>query len=815
MDLTIPASGFTNRTSTARGQGRVMRSLPPSREPPGLPLSYGRECIIRQLLLCREFRLQDNMMVTELPEGILGNVSFQYIRVKNTAIERVHPSAILPSKNRLIELEIQHCHLKEFPFEILPELSSLATLHLWNNTLTFIPALQSNSLRVLYLSFNNIVKVESNGWMTPNLKVFDIAVNPSLEFPAGVVKNMKNLELFWSPRTNLGPTLSDGMFPFHSKSLKTVGLGDNNIGRLEPHAITGVTSDTEVFLDGNKIFELSEEAFRPLLEILSQGKGFLSVRGNPIDCDCGLAWLISESNFLGSVRGNCKDGTDLINLNLDCQTCPYECVSPQQMPFCTPGTVKTSSVDNCQRGEICCQRSISTTPATTVTTTTARMPSCPVDFGFSCLNAEYEALCDQGVVLPLACPLKNQVCCRIKTSIDRPPMPGNESGCGRLVDIKHGYFKVSCGTPPEHFRSGNSAECTRNGIYAIGSDVSYSCDRFYELKGSPYRTCTEDGQWSGNQPFCEAECGRTVLQKQLSSGGKPSFAGEWPWQAALYDVKEGDVVCGGALIREEWVLTAAHCVVIGGSERPRNRTDFFIYLGKHNRSNGMDDEFVQKRQVSGIFLHHEFNARNYDSDIALLKLTEPVELTPRVQLICLPKKDSDFNMDDGKIGWVAGWGLDESNLQVDVLTKSQMPVISNKECRRDTIHIEGKPLIANTLNSNMFCAGHSKDTPLEEYASVCPGDSGSPIVFPFESSKASYWTAEGIVSHFFNKASCSMRRPGQYGVFTKVNRFHSGKDINMSMILLMALLCDGAATGIICTPEIWHKYIDPHAPLDS
>ncbi|CAG0885150.1 unnamed protein product [Darwinula stevensoni] len=573
----------------------------------------------------REFRLQHNVMVKELPEGVVGNVSFQYIRVKNTAIETVHPSAILPSKNRLIELEIQHSRLREFPFEILSELLSLSTLHLWNNTLTSIPALQSNSLRVLYLPFNNIVKVEENGWNTPNLRTFDIAVNPSMKFPSGVLKGMKKLELLWCPRSNLGPSLSAGMFQFHSKTLKTVGLGENYVGRLEPGAITGVASDTEVFLDGNKISELSEEVFRPLLEVLSKGKGFLSVRGD-------------------------------------------------------------------------------------------------------------------------------------------------ESGCGRLLDINHGFFKVSCGMPLEELRDSNSSKCVKNGRYTIGSEVRYSCDRFYKLEGPPIRTCTEKGQWSGNQPFCEPECGRQVLQVSLSSGGKPSSIGEWPWQAALYDVKVGDVICGGALIEEEWVLTAAHCVVIAGSERARDRKELLVYLGKYNRSNSMDDEYVQKRQVSEIFLHDEFNARNFDSDIALMKLTEPLELTPRIQLICLPKKDSDLNLESGKTGWVAGWGQDVSNHQVDVLTKAQIPVLSNKECRRDTIRIEGIPIIADTLNSNMFCAGHDKDTPLEDYKSVCPGDSGSPLVFPSQSGQDGYWMVEGIVSHFFNKESCSMRRPGQYGVFTRVNR---------------------------------------------
>ena len=146
--------------------------------------------------------------------------------------------------------------------------------------------------------------------------------------------------------------------------------------------------------------------------------------GNPIACKCDLAWLLSESNFLKSIRGNCEDGTDLKNLNLDCQVCPYKCVGLQQASFCTPGTVKSSNVGNCQKGEICCQPSISMPSVTTVTTTEG-MSSCPVDFGYSCVNAEYKVFCNEDKpLLLLACPSKNQVCCQIGTSSDHSPKPG-------------------------------------------------------------------------------------------------------------------------------------------------------------------------------------------------------------------------------------------------------------------------------------------------------------------------------------------------------------------------------------------------------
>ncbi|CAG0900317.1 unnamed protein product, partial [Darwinula stevensoni] len=235
---------------------------------------------------------------------------------------------------------------------------------------------------------------------------------------------------------------------------------------------------------------------------------------------------------------------------------------------------------------------------------------------------------------------------------------------------------------------------------ALGSTVTYKCDQFYILRGSSVRTCRKGEQWTGHSPFCEAECGRKVQQVKLSAGGKPATKGEWPWQAALYDGERKDLVCGGALIAERWVLTAAHCITVDGTTRTRSAKDFVVYLGKYYRNDSLDNEHVQRRMVSEIFMP-DFSLLNFDSDVALLKLEVPALLTSQVQLVCLPARFEDSKLENGTRGWaifmkpvyfhgttlfsvrtlivsdvrwqVAGWGLNGSNKRDATLTQVELP----------------------------------------------------------------------------------------------------------------------------------------------
>ncbi|CAG0894713.1 unnamed protein product [Darwinula stevensoni] len=280
-----------------------------------------------------EFRVTNNKKLQELPEGIFGHLSLENIYLNNTGVRTIHPSVILSSKDRLVNMTIEYSLLEEFPFHLLSSLPRLTKLRLPHNSLTSVPAVRTDSLETLNLEYNNISIMEEVGWATPNLRKLSLSGNPISTLPSAMIKNQKKLEEFSCSKCKLGPILSNGQLEFHSKALKDVYLKMNDISRLEPGAITGITSGTRVYLSSNKIAKLDAKSFHGILHVLSQGDGTLALSDNPIRCGCELEWLVRDPELLRKIHGSCENGTVLKALGRDsfkdCRTCPYECVDAQ------------------------------------------------------------------------------------------------------------------------------------------------------------------------------------------------------------------------------------------------------------------------------------------------------------------------------------------------------------------------------------------------------------------------------------------------------------------------------------------------------
>ncbi|XP_060550808.1 ovochymase-1 [Pantherophis guttatus] len=238
-------------------------------------------------------------------------------------------------------------------------------------------------------------------------------------------------------------------------------------------------------------------------------------------------------------------------------------------------------------------------------------------------------------------------------------------------------------------------------------------------------------------------------------GGRMSVPGGQPWQVSI---KRGrSHFCGGSLIGDDVVVTAAHCVVDFDLKVVKN---LIVTVGEFDLGSG--DEEEQSVPVSEIVVHPDFNRFGYmDSDIALLYLKHQVQYGYEVQPICLPHKEDVFEA--GTLCVVSGWGkTSEAGSLSNVLQEVELPIIDSITCSE----------LLKTLNlppgqRSMLCAGFP-----DGGRDACKGDSGGPLACR----KASgIWTLVGITSWgigcgkgWLTDKKINGSR-GSPGIFSKVN----------------------------------------------
>ena len=231
-------------------------------------------------------------------------------------------------------------------------------------------------------------------------------------------------------------------------------------------------------------------------------------------------------------------------------------------------------------------------------------------------------------------------------------------------------------------------------------------------------------------------------------------SGQSPWKVALFyssnhSTHPSEYFCGGVLLSQTFVITAAHCLNPKQKDRTKD-ADIMLRFGAHDLNVKKDPNVITESLLKS-YIHEDWNSDSniYDADIALLEIKNPITYTNFIKPIYL--WNGDNSLDEAE-GTVVGWGMiGSSNFISQKPVVLTIEVVKNEKCLFDHRDLF-------TISSNRTFCGGAKDAS----SILCVGSSGSGLYV--ENQKKFY--LRGLVSAIWDRCDATT-----YIVYTNIFMF--------------------------------------------
>jgi secreted trypsin-like serine protease len=277
-------------------------------------------------------------------------------------------------------------------------------------------------------------------------------------------------------------------------------------------------------------------------------------------------------------------------------------------------------------------------------------------------------------------------------------------------------------------------------------------------------------------------------------GGEVAAPGAWPWQVALLiggaPVSTDAQFCGGSMVMDTWVLTAAHCIHMpqdDGTFADLRPEEVSVLVGTNTLTEGSGDLIP----AEAIFRHPSYSGIQFDFDIALIKLSR----APQVPFQTVEVPDAEYGdilNQQGVTTIVTGWGLQEGAQPSPELRQAQIQVLDRELCNTAMLEARAEDaaggfgyavqtlgvaeqdayaiwdeLMArapDAVSENMICSGT-----FEGGKTSCNGDSGGPLVVPVDGGG---YIQAGIVSWGLSATSGQgCEETALFSAYTDISKF--------------------------------------------